>query len=90
MKSTTVRCLISGRVQGVWFRDSTRHVAESLGIRGSAVNLPDGRVEVIAHGNEVQLSELKKWLATGPTLARVDQVQCQPIDGQPDEGFFIG
>jgi acylphosphatase len=66
--------MISGKVQGVWFRESTRRVAEKLGLQGVARNLPDGRVEVIAEGDGASLSELSAWLQSGPPMARVDSV----------------
>ncbi len=75
-----VRCLISGRVQGVFFRAATRNKAVELGLRGRARNLPDGRVEVIACGPEERLSQLRAWLWEGPTHARVSDVACETID----------
>ena len=65
---------IKGRVQGVFFRASTRRVAESLGITGHAINLPDGDVEVLACGDAAALDQLGEWLQTGPPHARVDEV----------------
>jgi acylphosphatase len=85
-----IRCVIKGRVQGVWFRDSTRRVAEPLGIRGSAINLADGSVEVVACGTEEALAKLNSWLHQGPPQARVDEVQCQPCDCPITPGFEIG
>ncbi len=67
--------LISGRVQGVFFRESTRRQAEPLGLTGHAVNLPDGRVEVVAAGPPQALNQLQAWLEKGPRMARVDQVE---------------
>jgi len=64
--------LIAGRVQGVFFRESTHRQAAQLGIdRGHALNTKDGRVDVLAAGNAEQLAALEKWLATGPSAARV-------------------
>jgi acylphosphatase len=65
---------VHGRVQGVWFRDSTRREAERLGITGHAINLPDGNVEVLACGTPDALGELEAWLRHGPPLARVSHV----------------
>ncbi len=76
----TRRWLISGRVQGVFFRESTRREAEPRGIAGHAVNLPDGRVEVVARGNAKALAELERWLHDGPPMARVEAVQPVAID----------
>ena len=73
------RFIVSGRVQGVFFRASTRKEAERLGLRGSAVNLPDGRVEVLAVGEPAVVDELGKWLEKGPTMARVQEVQSQLV-----------
>jgi acylphosphatase len=69
------RFLVRGKVQGVFFRHSTRLEAEKLAIRGSARNLPDGSVEVIARGSAPAMQELRVWLQRGPAQARVDTVQ---------------
>jgi acylphosphatase len=70
------RCFrITGKVQGVYFRHSTRKEAERLSIAGVARNLPDGSVEVIAQGARDAVDTLRQWLAHGPRMARVDGVQ---------------
>jgi acylphosphatase len=69
------RFLVHGKVQGVFFRHSTRLEAERLAIRGIARNLPDGSVEVIAQGAAPAIQELRVWLHRGPVQARVDAVQ---------------
>lgn len=75
------RFLVSGKVQGVWFRASTRDEAMRLGISAChATNLPDGRVEVMAMGDAVCLDALQMWLHQGPPLARVDMVTREDID----------
>ncbi len=65
------RFLVSGKVQGVFFRASTARVAGELGLRGYARNLPDGRVEVLAVGNATSLQSLASWLWQGPPRAQV-------------------
>lgn len=77
-----LRCYVTGRVQGVFFRESTRQEAESLGVTGSAANLPDGRVEVLACGEEPAVRALVDWLWRGPRLAEVEDVTVE--DAQPD------
>ncbi len=84
------RFLVSGRVQGVFFRASTRERALALGLRGSARNLADGRVEVIAAGDTHALETLAEWLCAGPPLARVDRVERTPIDAEVADGFETG
>ena len=69
------RFLVTGKVQGVFFRQSTRLEARRLGLRGSARNLPDGSVEVWAQGSSVALDALHQWLKHGPPHARVDSVR---------------
>ena len=81
---------VSGRVQGVFFRDSTRQVAESLGVRGYAINLPDGNVEVLACGARDALDQLGKWLHEGPRMARVDGVAVVDVDVDEPAGFHTG
>ena len=74
------RFLVGGRVQGVWFRAATREQALRLHLRGFARNLADGGVEVVAIGDEGALAELEQWLWQGPPLAKVAQVERQPLD----------
>ncbi len=68
---------ISGFVQGVYFRDTTRHQAQALGVTGWVCNRPDGSVEVLAEGPRPQLESLLGFLKVGPQHARVDQVQAE-------------
>ncbi len=72
------RFLVSGKVQGVFFRASTAREAARLGIRGHAINLPDGRVEVLALGPAAAVEELRRWLNHGPPRARVRGVETRP------------
>jgi len=81
---------VYGRVQGVWFRDSTRREAERLKISGYAINLPDGNVEVLACGPADALAELEAWLQQGPPLSRVANVESSATDVQELSGFRIG
>lgn len=78
--TTCLRCYISGKVQGVWFRGSTRQQAERLGLSGYARNLPDGRVEVLVCGDPEALETLRKWLWQGPSAASVSDVTCSVLD----------
>ena len=71
------RALVSGRVQGVFFRDSTRCQAQSLGLKGWARNLPDGRVEVYALGARAACEVLLEFLRTGPPRASVTSVDVK-------------
>lgn len=82
---------VSGKVQGVFFRDSTRRKAGSLNIAGHAINLDDGRVEVLACGDAQALDELERWLHEGPSRAEVSDVERRDaqVDSLPD-GFSIG
>jgi acylphosphatase len=74
-------------VQGVWFRASTQQQARELGIRGSARNLPDGNVEVIACGEELALETLREWLWQGPELAQVVNLHCESLSMESPHGF---
>lgn len=68
------RFRITGKVQGVYFRHSTRVEAERLALTGYARNLPDGSVEVVAQGPVGAVERLRRWLHQGPKLARVETV----------------
>lgn len=81
------RCLVSGRVQGVWYRASTQEQAQKLDVSGYAKNLADGRVEVFACGEAAAVSELCDWLWQGPVGASVDAVECSQAEESAAEGF---
>jgi len=81
---------IKGRVQGVFFRDSTRRVAEALDITGYAINLADGNVEVLAYGERDAIDKLAAWLQDGPQMARVDQVIASEIEVDAPDDFQTG
>jgi acylphosphatase len=83
------RCLVSGHVQGVFFRASTRELALSLGVTGYARNLRDGRVEVLACGSADAVAVLCSWLSGGPPGARVSDVQCESYAAAPPPAFQI-
>ena len=85
-----VRFLIGGKVQGVWFRASARDQAVALNLRGFARNLADGRVEVLAIGDDDAVEQLAQWLHFGPPQARVDELER--IESEEDvhvDGFEI-
>ncbi|MBN6104145.1 acylphosphatase [Xanthomonas sp. CFBP 8703] len=84
------RFLVAGRVQGVYFRASTRERALALGLDGHARNLADGSVEVIAAGEAAALEALAEWLRHGPPAARVEQVLREPWPEPVAAGFAIG
>jgi acylphosphatase len=84
------RCIVSGRVQGVFFRASTQSAALARGIRGYARNLPDGRVEVLACGDADAVTALCDWLRTGPPQARVSGVECSDAGVDAPTGFTTG
>lgn len=69
------RCLVAGRVQGVFYRASTRQRAQELGVSGHARNLPDGRVEVLACGPPRAVAALCEWLWQGSPASHVTSVE---------------
>ena len=77
----------------MWFRDSTRREAESLGISGYAMNLDNGDVEVLGYGTPNALDRLQTWLHKGPPMASVATVAVEIVDyhGPPEKstGFAI-
>lgn len=83
------RFLVEGRVQGVWFRASTREQALRLGVSGYAKNLADGRVEVLAEGHPDALEELSNWLKQGPRLAKVTNLRTEACDPAALTDFSI-
>jgi acylphosphatase len=70
-----IRLVLSGRVQGVGFRWWLAHEAAGLPVRGWVRNLPDGRVEIVAAGDEDSLRQIESLATNGPRVARVDHVE---------------
>ncbi len=89
MSETAVRAYVSGLVQGVYFRQSTRQAARRLGLQGWVRNLHDGRVEVWAQGNEQMVDRLIDWLWVGPTGARVTGVESEVVRPDPNLQDFL-
>jgi acylphosphatase len=80
------RFLVTGRVQGVFYRASTRSRAETLGVTGHARNLADGRVEVLACGTPQAVQALCDWLWDGPPAAHVTAVDAEIVEvGSPGQ-----
>ena len=88
MKNVRVRMVIEGRVQGVWFRDSTRREAESLGVAGWVKNRSDGAVEVVAEGARDAVKKLISWCHHGPSHAGVTRVHATEEPWQGDFDSF--
>lgn len=91
MDEITRHFRVLGKVQGVYFRHSTREEARRLALRGMARNMPDGSVEVVVHGEPTAVEMLKQWLHRGPSHARVQEVrEIKPADAPavPD-GFEV-
>jgi acylphosphatase len=85
---SAARFVVSGKVQGVFFRASARDRANALGLRGFAKNLTDGRVEVLVAGDDAAIDELAAWLREGPPMARVEDLERMPArDEEAGEGF---
>ncbi len=80
---------VTGRVQGVFFRATTRDRARALGLSGWVKNLLDGRVEFVAEGEESALRELIAFLRVGPPGARVDALEVEWSEPRGEEGFYI-
>jgi acylphosphatase len=88
MENARVRLIIEGRVQGVWFRESTRREAERLGVRGWVRNRREGTVEVIAEGPIENVRKLVEWCHHGPPSAQVIRVNETGERFQGEYGSF--
>ncbi len=80
-----IHAFVSGRVQGVFFRATTKEMADKLGLKGWVRNLPDGRVEVVAEGSKEAIRTLIEFLKRGPPLAKVENIE---IREEPYKGEF--
>ncbi len=86
-RTRRLTALISGTVQGVGYRLWVQRYARDLQLTGYAENLSDGRVEVIAEGQQADLERLLHWLARGPKHAVVSAIETQWADATGLEGF---
>lgn len=92
MSERTVKVIIYGHVQGVGFRYFTMREADKLGIRGHAINLVDGCVEVLASGHRHAIDTFLAWLAIGPRTAQVERIVIDdvPMSSVSERGFRAG
>jgi acylphosphatase len=85
-----VHAVVSGRVQGVWYRESCRREAERLGVGGWVRNRPDGGVEIEAEGPRPAVDALLRWATHGPPRAIVDRVAVDDRPPQGESRFRVG
>ncbi|HEX2240390.1 MAG TPA: acylphosphatase [Actinomycetota bacterium] len=83
------RLLISGHVQGVFFRDSCRQMAREQSVSGSARNLPDGRIEIQLEGYKPAVDRVIAWCRLGPPMAEVEKVEVYEERPTGQEGFTV-
>ncbi len=82
--------VVSGKVQGVWYRASTQEVARALGLKGWVRNLPTGQVEILAQGDKDSIERLVEWCHQGPPAARVTAVDVEWEEpGKPFDDFSV-
>ena len=82
-----VTIIVHGRVQGVFYRDSTMRKARELGLVGTVRNLPDGTVQIVAQGPAAALEDLIRWAREGPPAAVVSDLKVDfgsPVPGYSD------
>ncbi|MGH2751874.1 MAG: acylphosphatase [Actinomycetota bacterium] len=84
------RVVVRGRVQGVFFRDSCRRIAQEHGVAGAAANLPDGTVGIILEGEPEAVDAVIEWCRSGPSYADVDAVEVSEEEPEGLEGFSTG
>ena len=89
MSRPAVRCVVAGRVQGVYYRAATAEQAERLQLDGWVKNLADGSVEVVVAGEAAAIAALTRWLWAGPPAARVDAVHIEEWTSSVPRGFTV-
>ena len=92
MKRVRARASIAGRVQGVWFRESTRERASQLGLSGWVRNLPDGRVEALFEGERKAVDAALDFIREGPRLAQVLSAEIEDYENVAnvsESGFLV-
>jgi acylphosphatase len=81
--------LVGGRVQGVFYRDTCRRVANEAGVAGWAANLADGRVEIVLEGAPGAVERVVSWCRKGTQYSSVDSVEITDESPQGESGFRI-
>lgn len=89
MSVRTLKAIVAGRVQGVFYRASAKHAAEELGISGYARNLANGEVEVEATGQDLKLIKFTEFLERGSNQAEVEKVSWDYIKTKQFDGFEV-
>lgn len=84
----SMQCVVSGKVQGVFFRAWVQDQASNLKLAGWVRNLDDGRVEALMQGDEDVISDMRSRLMQGSPLSRVDDVACKWIEYDKEYGAF--
>jgi acylphosphatase len=84
-----VRVVVSGRVQGVFYRATCAEQARRLGVGGWVRNLPDGRVEAVFEGADAAVDAMVAWCREGPPYARVEDVEVHAEDPRGEAGFRV-
>ena len=85
----TVSIIVTGKVQGVWYRQSAKEKATELGVSGNVRNQPDGSVAIIASGLTNQLDQFIEWCRQGPPRALVTNVEVTELPLQSFDRFVI-
>lgn len=84
-----VHVIISGKVQGVWYRASTKQMADQIGITGWVRNTSEGNVEAIFEGEKKLINEMIEWCNQGPPLAKVDNVTIKKMENEKNFDSFM-
>jgi acylphosphatase len=84
-----MHCIVKGKVQGVWFRQSTLEQARALGLTGWVRNNDNGEVELLVCGEEPAINNLTRWLWQGPKHANVQEVIVEEVPQQTFDQFTI-
>ena len=85
----TISIIVSGEVQGVFYRQSAREKALAIGVKGKVMNLSNGDVQIIATGTKEQLDKLLEWCRQGPPKAKVSNVTSHELPLQQFDSFYI-
>ncbi len=89
MPKVCIHYIVSGWVQGVWYRSAAQQEAKKLKLTGWVKNTDNGNVEVLACGEQQQITQFEKWLWQGPKLARIKSVISKKLPWQELEDFII-